>query len=154
VGEKGEKNFLLSARKMGEKTPLIGTLCVCVCVCIVLEFELRASHLQSRHSPAWATLPVHFLLWLFWRWRSHKYLPGLARTFNCLSASNVLSDFKHLEKKNFILSRFNTSKTSQYDRYFTKGRCLKKSLLSKLIMIDRKMSDRDFWQSKNINLDK
>jgi hypothetical protein len=25
-------------------------------------FELRASHLQSRHSTTWATLPVHFAL--------------------------------------------------------------------------------------------
>jgi hypothetical protein len=41
-------------------------VCVCVCVCVWLGFEFRTSHLQSRHSTAWATLLVHFiLLWLF-----------------------------------------------------------------------------------------
>jgi hypothetical protein len=37
-----------------------------------LEFELRASHLQSRCSTTRATTPVHCMLWLFWRWESHQ----------------------------------------------------------------------------------
>jgi hypothetical protein len=32
-----------------------------------LEFELRASHLESRYSTACPT-PLVILLWLFWRW--------------------------------------------------------------------------------------
>jgi hypothetical protein len=36
--------------------------CVQVCVCVTLGFELRASHLQSRHCIAGATPPVHFAL--------------------------------------------------------------------------------------------
>jgi hypothetical protein len=32
-----------------------------------LCFELRVSHLQSRHSTAWAMSPINFW-WLFWRW--------------------------------------------------------------------------------------
>jgi hypothetical protein len=50
--------------------------------CLVgLGFELRASHLQSRHSIAWAT-PPSILLWLFWRWGLANYLPGLAWHYN------------------------------------------------------------------------
>jgi hypothetical protein len=32
------------------------------CFWVGLEFEFRASHLQSRHSTAWDTPPVHFPL--------------------------------------------------------------------------------------------
>jgi hypothetical protein len=37
------------------------------------EFELRASHLQNRSSTTWATLPVHFALFILemgvWTWK-------------------------------------------------------------------------------------
>jgi hypothetical protein len=42
-----------------------------------LRFELRTSPLQSRHSIAWATPPVHFAL-VVWRWGLVNYLPRLA----------------------------------------------------------------------------
>jgi hypothetical protein len=56
-------------------------------------FELRASHLESRCSTAWATPLVHFALgffcccyWGFWRcrggWCLMNYLPVLASHLN------------------------------------------------------------------------
>jgi hypothetical protein len=44
---------------------------------VELDFEFRASHLQSRCSTTWVTLPVRFCSVYFW-WRSlGNYLPGL-----------------------------------------------------------------------------
>jgi hypothetical protein len=46
-----------------------------------LGFELRVSPLQSRHSAAWTTPPVHFALLIFGDGGLMNYLPGLAS--NC-----------------------------------------------------------------------
>jgi hypothetical protein len=43
-------------------------------------FELRASHLQSRHSATWAAPLIPFLLWLFSKWGLMNSLPGWPQT--------------------------------------------------------------------------
>jgi hypothetical protein len=50
-----------------------------------LGFELRALHLQSRHSSAC------ILLWLFWRCGLTNYFPGLALNHDLLNLSLPIS---------------------------------------------------------------
>jgi hypothetical protein len=62
-----------------------------------LEFELRALHLQSKHSTTWVTSPVH----LFWRWGLANYLPGLVSNLDQVAVITGVSHW-HLASSFFI----------------------------------------------------
>jgi hypothetical protein len=52
----------------------------CLFFLVGLGFELRASHLQSRHTISWATPPVHFALIILEMGVSWTICPGWPRT--------------------------------------------------------------------------
>jgi hypothetical protein len=66
--------FLWGNRCDGEAELRLGMISIFFSF-VGLGYELRASHLQSKCSTTWATLPVHFALLISWKWGLVNYSP-------------------------------------------------------------------------------